>query len=264
MSTIEHVREFWNRASCGEELYLDGDDYEAQAAARYELEPAILPFADFRSCQGKDVLEVGVGLGADHEQFARAGARLSGVDLTPRAIEHTKRRFAALGLSSNLQVANAENLPFPDNSFDVVYSYGVIHHSPDTQKAAKEILRVLRPGGRFAVLIYHRYSLVGYMLWLRYALLAGKPFTTLDDIYAKRLESPGTKAFSVKEGRALFDGAAELTIHTALSHADLLESAAGQRHRGWALSIARKIWPRTLFKRLFPTAGLGMWISGKA
>ena len=91
---------------------------------------------------------MGVGLGADHQRFAAAGARLTGVDLTERAIEHTRQRLAASGLSSQLQTADAENLPFANNSFDIVYSWGVLHHSPNTPKAVDEVWRVLRPGTR--------------------------------------------------------------------------------------------------------------------
>lgn len=87
------------------------------------------------------------GLGADHQRFAEAGAVLTGVDLTPHAIEMTRQRFKKLGLKSNLKVGDAECLNFPANSFDIVYSWGVIHHSPDTQKAVNEIFRVLKPGG---------------------------------------------------------------------------------------------------------------------
>src|ERR1019366_8006320 len=91
------VHDFWNDASCGEDLYLPSVDragYEAQAQARYELEPYIVEFARFDDTRGKRVLEIGIGLGADHERFARAGADLCGIDLTERAVEHTRRRLA--------------------------------------------------------------------------------------------------------------------------------------------------------------------------
>lgn len=146
----EAVRAFWEEAACGERLYLDGaalEAYAAQARARYELEPYILDFAESERWRGKRVLEIGVGLGADHERFARAGAELWGIDLTDRAVALTQARFEQLGLSSHLQVGDAENLPFEDGFFDLVYSWGVIHHSPDTAQAAREILRVLKPGG---------------------------------------------------------------------------------------------------------------------
>jgi SAM-dependent methyltransferase len=260
------VHDYWNDASCGEELLLpsrDRDGYRAQAAERYRLEPYIPDFAGFESASGLDVLEIGVGLGADHQRFAESGARLHGIDLTERAVEHSGRRLALFGLSSNLQVADCETLPFADDSFDLVYSWGVIHHSPDTPKAAREILRVLRPGGRFAVMIYHRYSFVGYMLWLRYALARGRPLTKLDTIYSRYLESPGTKAYTLDQARALFEGAAEVRARTVLTHGDLLDSGAGQRHQGLALNLARRVWPRALIRRLFPTHGLFLLVEGR-
>src|SRR5688572_14500341 len=94
----KQVHDFWNDASCGERLYLGGEapeHYDEHARERYRLEPYILEFADFASARGKRALEIGVGLGADHERLARAGAILSGIDLTERAVEHTRRRFAA-------------------------------------------------------------------------------------------------------------------------------------------------------------------------
>lgn len=253
------VHDFWNAASCGEDMYLAGSaqrDYEEQARIRYQLEPYIESFAEFASARDLDVLEIGVGLGADHERFAIAGARLSGVDLTERAITHTRNRLAARSLTSSLQVADAESLPFNDASFHFVYSWGVIHHSPDTAAAVNQIWRVLRDGGRARVMIYHKYSLVGYMLWIRYALMRGRPFRTLADIYANHLESPGTKAYSVDEARALFGKFRDVQIETVLTHGDLLESEAGQRHRGMALKVAKRIWPRALIRRLLPTHGL--------
>jgi SAM-dependent methyltransferase len=260
------VRDFWDRAACGEALYLSAptaEGYARQSAERYRLEPFIESFAEFARWRDRDVLEIGVGLGADHERFARAGARLSGVDLTPRAINHAARRLALLGLASRLSVGDAEALGFDDESFDLVYSWGVIHHSPDTARAAREILRVLRPGGEFRVMIYHKYSLVGLMLWARYALLCGRPTRPLDEIYAAHLESPGTKAYTRTEARALFVGAEALRVGAVLTHGDLLEGAAGQRHRGPLLSLARRLWPRRLLRAVAPNAGLFMLISGR-
>lgn len=144
------VHDFWNRASCGEDLYLAGGDraaFEAQAEARYRLEPYILEFAQFEAAKGRRVLEIGVGLGADHQRFAEAGAELYGIDLTERAVAHTRSRLALFGLGSNLQTGDAEHLDFPDDAFDLVYSWGVLHHSPDTHQAIAEVHRVLKRGG---------------------------------------------------------------------------------------------------------------------
>jgi ubiquinone/menaquinone biosynthesis C-methylase UbiE len=260
------VREFWDKAACGEELYLDAptvEGYAKQAAQRYKLEPYIVPFADFARWKGKRVLEIGVGLGADHQRFAEAGAKLQGIDLTKQAIHHATLRFELLGLKSQLRTGDAEQLEFSDNEFDLVYSWGVIHHSPDTNKAASDILRVLRPGGHFRVMIYNKYSIVGFMLWLRYALVAGRPFRSLDDIYANHLESPGTKAYTKTEAAQLFMRSEELKIETVLTHGDLLEGEAGQRHRGMVLTIARFLWPRRFISAFFPQSGLFMLISGR-
>lgn len=259
----QKVHDFWNRVSCGEELYLSDTDkagYTAQAEARYSLEPYILEFARFKEAQGLRLLEIGVGLGADHQQFAEAGADLWGIDLTERAVEHTRRRLAVFGLTSNLVLGDAENLEFSDESFDRVFSWGVLHHSPDTQKAITEVWRVLKCGGEANIMIYHKWSMVGLMLWSRYALLGLRPWLPLAEIYARYLESPGTKAYSVAEARQLFDVFSEVRIQTVLTHGDLLESGVGQRHQGGLLALARKIWPRRLIRRIFPKTGLFMLI----
>jgi SAM-dependent methyltransferase len=262
----KEIREFWNEESCGERLLLEASDqagYRAQMEKRYSLEPYIESFARFDDCRDLDVLEIGVGLGADHQSFAQAGARLTGIDLTERAVEHSRRRFELFGLKSDLRVADAETLDFESGSFDVVYSWGVLHHSPNTAQSIDEVWRILRPGGTARIMIYHKYSLVGYMLWLRYGVLTGKPWRSLAYIYANHLESPGTKAYSKSEARVLFRRFSEVRISTVLTHGDLLESAAGQHHRGFILSFARRIWPRRLLRSLMPGHGLFMLIEAK-
>jgi ubiquinone/menaquinone biosynthesis C-methylase UbiE len=257
------VEEFWDKASCGEDLYLQNqqrEGYIEHARRRYELEPVIEEFAEFDSVQGRNVLEIGVGLGADHQRFAQAGAHLTGIDLTTRAVAHTRRRLALFDLVSSLSTGDAEKLEFPPNTFDIVYSWGVLHHSPDTPQAISEVHRVLRPGGVAKVMIYHKWSLVGYMLWIRYALLRLRPWMTLAEVYARYLESPGTKAYSKDEAKRMFATFSSVKIHTWLTHGDLLESAAGQRHGGPLLSLARKIWPRALLRKYAGSHGLFMLI----
>ncbi len=265
MSTrsIEEVKDYWEAASCGEDLYYLGsgrDAYESQTTERYRLEPYIPTFAEFDRYRGLRVLEIGVGMGADHERFAAAGAELTGVDLTQRAIEHARSRLALRGLSSSLSVCSAERLDFADNSFDLVYSWGVLHVTPNTQRAVDEVFRVLKPGGEAKVMIYHKHSFVGYMLWLRYALGRGRPATSLAAIYDEYLESPGTKAYTLKEARALFHKFDVSSVDIQLTHADLLTSPVGQRHRGLVLSMARRIWPRRLIARVFSQHGLFLLI----
>ena len=112
-------------------------------------------------------------------------------------------------------------------------------------------------------MIYHKWSMVGFMLWVRYALLNFKPWVSLREIYSQYLESPGTKAYSVTEARQLFSDFTNVKIETQLGHADLLESNIGQRHRSIVLSTAKKLWPRWFIRRFFLSYGLFMLIEAK-
>jgi len=258
------IYDFWNDASCGEALLMHGntlkEKFENQLKTRYEWEPEILSFTQFEKYKGKKVLEIGVGLGADHQKWAEAGVYLYGIDLTERAVEMTGQRLEYLGLKSNLKVADAENLPFEDQTFDVVYSWGVLLYCPDMYKGISEVRRVLKPGGVAIVMLYHTYSFVGYMLWVRYALMRLRPFRSLRDIYFHHLESEGTQAFTAAEARDFFKYFSDIHIEINLTHGDLLTSGAGQRHQGFLLNIARKIWPRKLIKTFFKNHGLFMKI----
>ena len=120
--------------------------------------------AKFDSFRGKDVLEIGCGVGTDGIEFARNGANYIGVDLTPKSVELTRERFQVFGVPGRFEVANAEErLPFPDASVDHVYSFGVIHHSPAPERIVGEIYRVLRKGGTFTVMLYNRSSINYYI-----------------------------------------------------------------------------------------------------
>ncbi|QQO36583.1 class I SAM-dependent methyltransferase [Bradyrhizobium diazoefficiens] len=257
------VRDFWNEAACGEAAYAVGIDasnrFSSQRETRYELEPFIKPFARFEEGHEQAVLEIGVGMGADHEQWARSGpARLCGIDLTPRAVDLTRERLALAHLESELRVADGERLPFPDATFDIVYSWGVLHHSADTTQAFKEVARVLKPRGTARIMIYHKWSIVGLLLWLRY----GRFSSSLASIYANHLESPGTKAYSTREATAIVEasGLRAVKMEVELSPGDLLSGATGQRHRGRLLSIARRLWPRSLLLGVARQLGLYLMI----
>jgi SAM-dependent methyltransferase len=119
---------------------------------------------------GKDVLEIGAGTGVHARLLAASGAQLTAVDLTPTAVELTKARLAMHKLDADVREADAEHLPFADASFDFVWSWGVIHHSAHTERVVAEIARVLRPGGRLALMVYHRSSIT---YWIQYQLIRG-------------------------------------------------------------------------------------------
>ncbi|MBN2144285.1 MAG: class I SAM-dependent methyltransferase [Candidatus Aureabacteria bacterium] len=258
------VKEFWNDKSCGE-VYASGESernyYESQARARYNLEPYLHDFAGFHEGKGKDVLEIGVGMGADHLEWAKSGPRtLTGVDITTRAIEHTQKRLALYGLKSELRVDDAENLSFDDASFDLVYSWGVLHHTPNTPETVNQVFRVLRHKGIARIMIYHKYALTGYMLWARYGLLTGRPFQSLTEIYANHLESPGTKAYSIQEAEKMFAKFSQVSIRSQLSFGDLLQGSVGQKHHSMLLSWAKKLWPRWLIRKILKNHGLFLLI----
>lgn len=204
------VRKYWEAQPCG-----TGDAVTLEAAAhtkewyerieehRYRLEPYIHAVAQFSRYHGKQVLEIGVGAGTDHLQWARAGAVCAGVDLTDAAITITRERLALYGLESTLQRLDAETLPFADASFDVVYSWGVIHHSEHPPAIVSEVRRVLRPGGVFIGMVYARHSVVAAKVWLKNALLRGRPWRTFADVLSHHMESVGTKAYTPAEVQGL-------------------------------------------------------------
>lgn len=258
------VRDFWDAASCGE-VYAEGeslaDQFEAHSRRRYELEPYLKPFARFEDGAGLDVLEIGVGMGADHVEWARSRPRrLVGIDITPRGVDWTRQRLRHYGFDPDVAVGDAERLEFPDESFDLVYSWGVLHHTPNTRAALAEVHRVLRNGGRARVLMYHKWSIVGLLLWLRFALFVGKPRRPLSEIYSEHLESPGTQAFTVAEVKAMTRQFRSCKAWAGLSMGDLLDGAVGQRYAGGPLAVLKLLWPRPLIRRFGRRLGLALFV----
>jgi ubiquinone/menaquinone biosynthesis C-methylase UbiE len=176
MKTVDiktQIREFWNEHPCGSKFAQSeigsAEFFEAVERHRYQTEWHIPQMVNFPRWRGARVLEIGCGLATDAVQFARAGADYTGIDLTPRSIELARHRFLESGLTGNFQVADAENLPFEDNQFDLVYSHGVLHHTPDTQRAINEVHRVLRPRAMAIVMLYHKnsYNYYGNIMFFR-------------------------------------------------------------------------------------------------
>lgn len=164
---------------------------------------AIIPFDKLK---GKKVLEVGCGMGTMTELMARHGMITTSIDLTERAIVNTKKRLSLLKKRHPemkhldrcvVRQDDAENLSFKDNSFDFVLSWGVIHHSPKTQKCLDEIHRVLKPGGCTSGMVYHRNSIVYYM---HYMLLRGVLMGKLLKYSPKELADRYSDGFQFGEG----------------------------------------------------------------
>jgi SAM-dependent methyltransferase len=183
--------------------------------------PEIMGFKDFA---GARLLEVGCGMGTDLLQFARGGASVTGVDLTPRSIQISQQHFALYGASGSFAISDAEHLPFANESFDAVYSNGVLHHTPDTACAVREAYRVLRPNGQARVMLYHRGSL-GYwgQVIIRHGILRGELLrgNSPANIMSKYVEfnegggNPLVKVYSRREARELFSMFREVKVQVA-------------------------------------------------
>lgn len=163
------IRDFWQAHPCGAELVGDLND-ESRAAYedffrrydefRYRKEPHILKNLGRIDFYEKRVLELGLGQGADAEQIVRRGGIYSGVDLTEESVKRVRMRFEMRGLPfEHLGRASALELPFDDDTFDIVYSHGVLHHIPEVKAAQGEIARVLKPQGRLIAMLYAKWSL---------------------------------------------------------------------------------------------------------
>lgn len=210
--------EQWSKNPCGAHVarglefgtrgYFDAiEDYRYRIYA-----PWMKRLIGFDRYRHKRVLEVGCGTGTDLLQFARGGAVVTGCDLTPRSVEIARRRFEVYGLEGQFSISDAENLSFPDESFDLVYSFGVIHHTPDTERAVSEIHRVLRPGGKAIVMVYHRSSFYYWLaLMLKRGVIGGELFkygpAEIMSRYVEHTETGGrplVKAYTRAESYELF------------------------------------------------------------
>ena len=162
-STLKaQVQEYWDEHPCGTQFtdleWGSREFYRAVEEDRYQRQPFMAEAVGFDRYPGQDLLEIGCGLGTDLLQFAGGGARVIGLDLTVRSVALARNRFDLEDVPGIFLTGDAENLPFPDASFDVVYSFGVLHHTPDTARAVREIRRVLRPGGEAVIMLYHSNS----------------------------------------------------------------------------------------------------------
>lgn len=265
------VAEHWQAEPCGTRGHATGEnegegegeaglDFDRIERDRYAAEPHIPGFARFASARGLEVLEVGVGAGTDFVQWARAGARATGVDLTPAAVALTRRRLEQEGLPGHVVQADAEALPFAEASFDIVYSYGVLHHTPDVRAAIAEVHRVLKPGGVARLMLYGLPSWTGWMLWAVHGAARGQPWRSPKQIIAEHLESPGTQAFAETEARQLLAAFERVQIDRALLAGDLLLQPPSQRYRSawhaWAWALYPRGWVRAFGQRF----GFGLLI----
>ena len=231
------AREQWGQDPCGAEYDREHElgtreFFDQVERHRYNEYAAWMPrLMEFDRFQGARLLEIGCGMGTDLLQFARGGARCVGIDLTPRSVEITRHRFRLYGADGRFMISDGEHLPFADNSFDVVYSNGVLHHTPDTAGAIREVHRVLRPGGLAKVMLYHRHSLNYWVeIVLRRGILGAEFLRgrTAEDIMSRVIEfsdhgaRPLVKVYSRRQTRELFSMFKEVRVEVEqLTRAEL-------------------------------------------
>jgi ubiquinone/menaquinone biosynthesis C-methylase UbiE len=199
--TVDDVRDFWDRYVCGDIFTENTDRFSKQyidevRSKRFKYLYHLRPFLQRAADAGEKILEIGCSTGMDSAELVRLGKQVVGVDLSPQSIEVAKHHFQLVGLTAELKVENAQQLTFSDNSFDVVYSFGVLHHTPNIEAAMDEVYRVLKPGGKAFIMLYARYSLnnlVHVILRIPYE----SPKNPQDD-------APVTMTFSKRELRRLF------------------------------------------------------------
>lgn len=213
--SLQAVRDFWDQHPLCSHL-IDSEPGTENFFREFDQMRAAIEPDDFveqmlapSQASGKRVLDVGCGNGYMLAKFARSGTTVVGIDLTAKALDVTKKRMKLSGLTAKLTQADSADLPFADQSFDVVYSLGVLHHSPDTEKSFREIHRVLRPGGEIVVMVYNKNS-----VFYRLRIPAMKYFNTdfrgwsIQEIcnYLDGPENPLGKFYSRSDVKAMLEG----------------------------------------------------------
>jgi ubiquinone/menaquinone biosynthesis C-methylase UbiE len=219
---------------------------------------------DYDRYVGKPVLEVGCGMGCMAMNWAIHGAAVTAVDLNPVAIVQTKNRFHQFGLQAEIREADAENLPFEDAAYDYVYSWGVLHHTPNTAQTIQEIYRILKPGGRTGVMLYHRDSIMYRFLT---AYIEG--FIHLENKFLSPVElgsrygdgervegNPHTWPVTKREVREnLFKQFSNVKIY-------VLGTELTGIFNQWFPSLGSKM-PKSLLKACIRRWGWSLWITGE-
>ncbi len=191
--SIKEVKEYWNKFPCnlgysknqiGTKEYFEEIEKE-----KYSNEPHILKFAEFEKWQGKKILEIGCGIGTDTINFAKNGGRVTAIDLSEKSLELVHQRAKVYNLEDKIKFycGDIEELSkiVPVEPYDLIYSFGVIHHTPHPEKVIKEIQKYTKPGTVIKVMVYNRYSWPVFWILLKNRLA----FWKLDELIAKYSES---------------------------------------------------------------------------
>ena len=201
--TTAAVREYWNHHIHDLEIsanppgspgfFADLDQYH------FEKLHHLIRLIPFDACRGKHVLDVGCGAGTDLVRFARAGAIVTGVDISPSAVALARQNFAQQGLEADLREADGERLPFTDGAFDFVFAHGVVQYTPNARAIVDECRRVLKPGGAAVFQVYNRFS------WLN-------ALSKVMKVPLEHEDAPVLKMYSAAEFRDLLHGFSDVRI----------------------------------------------------
>ena len=268
---IAAVRAYWNSRPCnirhstkpvGTREY-----YDEVEARKYFVEPHIPRFAEFERWNGKKVLEIGCGIGTDTINFARAGARVTAVDLTEQSLELARQRAKVFGLEDRIRFiqADAERLSeaVPVEPYDLVYSFGVIHHTPDPNRVLDEIRKYVTPQSTVKIMVYNRWSWKVFWILLVY----GKgQFWKLDRLVAEYSEAqtgcPVTYSCSRTEGRRWCESRGFRVTDVMVDHIFPYAIAEYVQYRYKVVWYFRWM-PKTLFRALERAFGWHLCLTAK-
>jgi ubiquinone/menaquinone biosynthesis C-methylase UbiE len=270
--SISDVQRYWDARPCnirhspkpvGSKEYFD--EVEAR---KYLVEPHIPVFAEFDRWKGKRVLEVGCGIGTDSINFARAGAELTAVDLSPESLAIAAQRADVMGVADRItfKQANAEELTsyVDDGPYDLVYSFGVIHHTPHPERALAEMRALAAPGGTLKLMVYHRRS--WKVFWILAAEGRGR-FWNAEELIAKHSEAqtgcPVTFSYTRAEGRELVERSGFGVDEVWVDHVFPYRVRDYVEYR-YVKEPYFRWMPRPLFRRFERRFGWHLMIEGRA
>jgi ubiquinone/menaquinone biosynthesis C-methylase UbiE len=264
---IENVIDYWNARPCNirhsDKEIGTLEYFEEVEKRKYFVEPHIPQFADFPNWNGKKVLEIGCGIGTDTVNFARNGAILTSVDISENSLKLAKDRIKTYGLDANLQWANAENLSshIPPETYDLVYSFGVLHHTPNPSAAFLECKKFMDKNSELRLMVYHKGAFKVFQILEQYNF----DYANAEHLIAKHSEAqtgcPVTFSYTPSEITDLLDGLGFSVIEVSIDHIFPYKIAEYKRYQ----YVKEDIWqmPEKTFKEFESKYGWHLLIKAK-
>jgi 2-polyprenyl-3-methyl-5-hydroxy-6-metoxy-1,4-benzoquinol methylase len=269
---VERVQEYWDRRPCNIRHSLQPvgtrEYFDQVEARKYSVEPHIPRFADFSHWNGKKVLEIGCGIGTDTVSFARNGAKVTAVDLSEKSLELARKRVEVFGLEDRVRFfqGSAEELStfVPAEPYDLIYSFGVIHHTPHPKRVVEQIKHYATPGTTIKIMVYHRNSWKAFWIVMTYG---NGRFWRLKELIARYSEAetgcPVTYAYSRREARQLLERVGFRVKAVTVEHIFPYRIADYVQYR------YRKLWywrwmPQPLFRMMERLFGWHLCVTAEA